>query len=40
LHTALVPQGILMIGAAESLYGVTDAFTIEHLGKTVVYRKR
>lgn len=40
LHAALVPQGILMIGAAESLYGVTDAFSLEHLGNTVVYRKR
>jgi len=40
LHSALNPQGILMIGAAESLYGVTDAFSTERLGNTVVYRKR
>ena len=40
LHSALNPQGILMIGAAESLYGVTDAFSTECLGKTVVYRKQ
>jgi chemotaxis protein methyltransferase CheR len=40
LHTALNSQGLLMIGAAESLYGVTDAFSTECLGKTVVYRKR
>jgi chemotaxis protein methyltransferase CheR len=40
LHTTLNPQGILMIGAAESLYGVTDAFSTECLGNTVVYRKQ
>ncbi len=40
LHSALNLQGILMIGAAESLYGVTDAFTSECLGKTIVYRKQ
>jgi hypothetical protein len=28
-----------MIGAAESLYGVTDAFEPELLGRTVVYRR-
>ena len=40
LHSALSPQGILMIGAAESLYGVTDAFSTERLGNTVLYRKQ
>jgi chemotaxis protein methyltransferase CheR len=40
LHKALNPRGLLMIGAAESLYGVTDAFLTECLGNTVVYRKR
>jgi chemotaxis protein methyltransferase CheR len=40
LHRALSPQGLLMIGAAESLYGVTDAFSTEYIGNTVVYRKR
>ena len=39
LHSALNPRGILMIGAAESLYGVTDAFSTERFGNTVVYRK-
>jgi chemotaxis protein methyltransferase CheR len=39
LHAALNPRGILMIGAAESLYGVTDAFATERFGSTVVYRK-
>jgi chemotaxis protein methyltransferase CheR len=40
LQSALNPQGILMIGAAESLYGVSDAFATERLGNTVVYRKQ
>lgn len=40
LHAALNPQGILMIGAAESLHGVTDAFSSECLGNTVVYRRQ
>jgi chemotaxis protein methyltransferase CheR len=40
LHSMLNPQGILIIGAAESLYGVSDAFSRECLGNTVVYRKQ
>jgi chemotaxis protein methyltransferase CheR len=40
LHSALNLRGILMIGAAESLYGVTDAFATERFGDTVVYRKK
>jgi len=40
LHSALNRQGILLIGAAESLFGVTDAFSTECLGNTVVYRKQ
>ena len=40
LYSTLNDQGILMIGAAESLYGVTDAFSRECLGKTIVYRKQ
>ena len=38
-HQALNPGGLLMIGAAENIYGVTDAFATERHGKTVVYRK-
>jgi len=38
-YSALNPKGLLMIGAAESLYGVSDAFKLEHFGRTVVYRK-
>jgi chemotaxis protein methyltransferase CheR len=40
LHSALKPRGMLMIGAAESLYGVTDAFSTECFGKTIVYRRQ
>lgn len=40
LHQALNPEGILMIGAAESIYGVTEAFATERFGSTVVHRKR
>jgi chemotaxis protein methyltransferase CheR len=39
LRSALNPRGILMIGAAESLYGVTDAFATERCGQSVVYRR-
>ncbi|SIO40812.1 MCP methyltransferase, CheR-type [Singulisphaera sp. GP187] len=39
LHAALNPQGLLLVGAAESLYGVSDAFEAERLGNTVVHRK-
>jgi chemotaxis protein methyltransferase CheR len=39
-HQALNPGGILMIGAAESIYGVTDAFSSERLGSTLIYRKQ
>ena len=40
LHAALNPRAILRIGAAESLYGVTDAVATERFGQTLVYRKR
>jgi chemotaxis protein methyltransferase CheR len=40
LERALTPSGMLIIGAAESLYGVTDAFASEQVGQTVVYRKQ
>jgi chemotaxis protein methyltransferase CheR len=40
LHQALNPGGILMIGAAESIYGVTDAFSTERVGNTFVHRKK
>lgn len=40
LHFSLNVQGLLMIGAAESLHGITDAFVAERFDKTIVYRKR
>ena len=40
LCSALNSRGIFMIGAAESLYGVTEAFATERFGSTVFYRKR
>jgi chemotaxis protein methyltransferase CheR len=40
LHSVLNPRGILVIGAAESLYGVTDVFSTECFGKTLVYRRQ
>jgi chemotaxis protein methyltransferase CheR len=40
LHQALNPGGFLMIGAAESIYGVTDAFSTEWLGGTIVHVRR
>lgn len=39
LCAALNPRGILIIGAAESLFGIADELSLETLGKTVVYRK-
>jgi chemotaxis protein methyltransferase CheR len=39
LHQALNPGGFLMIGAAESIYGVTDAFSTERIGSTVLHVK-
>jgi chemotaxis protein methyltransferase CheR len=39
LHQALNPGGILLIGAAESIYGVTDSFSTERLGNTFIHRK-
>ena len=35
----LNPQGYLLIGSAESLFGIPHAFQIESIGKTQVYRK-
>lgn len=38
-HHALEPGGILILGAAESLYGVSEAFRTERLGTTFIHRK-
>jgi chemotaxis protein methyltransferase CheR len=40
LHQALNPGGFLMIGAAESIYGVTNAFSAESIGGTIVHGRR
>jgi chemotaxis protein methyltransferase CheR len=39
LHQALNPGGFLMIGAAESIYGVTDAFSAQTIGSTLLHVK-
>lgn len=39
-YEALRPQGILMLGAAESLFGTSDDFETESIGRTTVYRKK
>ncbi len=39
LHGALRPNGILLLGSAESLFGVCDVFASETIGRTTVYRK-
>lgn len=36
----LVPGGILVLGSAESLYGLESPLASENLGSTVVYRKK
>jgi chemotaxis protein methyltransferase CheR len=35
----LAPDGWLVLGAVENLYGITSRFASEHVGPTVVYRK-
>jgi chemotaxis protein methyltransferase CheR len=40
LSATLLPRGILIIGAAESLFGVSTDLVRETLGETVGYRKR
>ena len=38
-HQLLAPGGLLVLGAAESLYGLNTSFQSEPLGSTMVYRK-
>jgi chemotaxis protein methyltransferase CheR len=35
----LRPKGLLILGAAENLYGIATSFASEHKGRTLVYRK-
>lgn len=38
-HAVLRPGGVLLLGAAENLYGVSEGFTSEQLGPAFFYRK-
>jgi chemotaxis protein methyltransferase CheR len=38
-HDLLQPSGLLVVGAAENLIGVSTAFVSERVGATTVYRK-
>ena len=38
-HSLLAPGGLLVLGAAESLYGLNTPFVSEAIGGTTVYRK-
>ena len=38
-HNLLFPGGLLILGAAESLYGLTTPLVSESIGSTTVYRK-
>lgn len=40
LWDSLSPEGILILGSVENLYGVSTRFESTHLGSTIVYRKR
>jgi chemotaxis protein methyltransferase CheR len=35
----LTPDGLLVLGAVENLYGITTRFVSERLGPTLIYRK-
>jgi chemotaxis protein methyltransferase CheR len=38
LHSALVPEGVLFLGSAESLFNISDLFTSVTVGETVYYK--
>ncbi len=38
-HQLLVPGGLLLLGSAESLYGLSTPFLSEQIGTTIGYRK-
>lgn len=38
-HANLQPGGYLILGAAESLFGITDLFQTERVGDTLLYRR-
>ena len=37
-HEMLQPEGFLLLGSSETIYGLSDAFSTEHRGETNVYR--
>jgi chemotaxis protein methyltransferase CheR len=39
-HDLLRPGGVLLLGSAENLYGISDALVAEQHGPTIFYRKR
>jgi chemotaxis protein methyltransferase CheR len=34
----LLPEGFLVLGASETLYGLSEGFLPHHHGETIVYR--
>ncbi len=38
-HSMLMPGGYLILGAAESLFGITESFQTERAGDTLLFRK-
>jgi len=39
LYDMLSEGGVLILGATENLYAITDRFESVHYGKTLLYRK-
>ncbi len=39
-HQMLSPKGMLILGATENMYGITDQFSSQHIGETMVYSKK
>jgi len=36
----LNPEGFLFLGASENIFGVTDKFESQHLGRTIIYKRK
>jgi chemotaxis methyl-accepting protein methylase len=34
------PDGFLFLGASENIFGVTDKFESNHLGRTIIYKRK
>ncbi len=39
-HRMLAPDGFLLLGASENIFGVTDKFESNHIGRTIVYKRK